>query len=265
MSRILTPDRLSFAVGLAGLGIVTLIVDNFALQWQQVPAWVPAQTIVAYASGVVLLLTGGGLLIRRTERLASRVFLVYAVLWLLLKLPAALASPLVEANWLGAGELAVILAAALTLATGGTKFGTYLFALALIPIGLSHFVYRNVTIGFVPTWIPYRALWAYLGGAGHIAAGAGVLLGILPRLAARLEAAMIGVFTVLVWLPGVVAAPTNRLQWTAMLMSWIIAAAAWVVAEGLPHEGSASPDGVRAPASALPTSRAIADPVTRGK
>jgi hypothetical protein len=79
------------------------------------------------------------------------------------------------------------------------------------------------------------------------------LLGILPRLAARLEAAMIGVFTALVWLPGVVATPTNRLQWTAMLMSWIIAAAAWVVAEGLPHEGS--PDGVRAPAGALGTSR----------
>ena len=255
MKRALTLDRLAFALGLAGLGVVTLIVDNFALQWQPVPAWVPAKTIVAYASGLVLLLTGGGLLIRRTERLAARVFLVYAVLWFLLKFPAALTSPLVEANWLGAGELAVILAAALTLTRGATRFSTYLFALALIPIGLSHFVYRNVTLGFVPTWIPNRALWVYVGGAGHIAAGAGVLLGIVPRLAARLEAAMIGVFTVLVWLPGVIATPTNRLQWTAMLMSWIIAAAAWVVAEGLPHEGSASPDGVRVPAGALGTSR----------
>jgi len=42
---------------------------------------------------------------------------------------------------------------------------------------------------------------------------------------------MISAFTLLVWVPGVAAAPTNRLQWTAFVVSWTIGAAAWVVAD----------------------------------
>ena len=48
-----------------------------------------------------------------------------------------------------------------------------------------------------------------------------------------LEAAMIGVFTVLVWVPLVAKAPTSQLNWTGFLISWTIAAAAWVVAGSL--------------------------------
>jgi hypothetical protein len=85
-----------------------------------------------------------------------------------------------------------------------------------------------------------------------------VLLGILPRLAATLEAAMIGVFTVLVWVPAVLAAPTNRLQWTGMTMSWLIAAAVWVVAASLGKRQAARDAGVAAPYSLDARSRPLA-------
>jgi uncharacterized membrane protein YphA (DoxX/SURF4 family) len=173
------------------------------------------------------------------------------LLWLLLlKLPHVVMMPLQEFNWLGFGEIAVIVAGAwvifaeergqarsssLKFATGasGVRIARIIFALALIPIGLSHFVYATQTIGFIPTWLPFRPFWAYLTGAGHIAAGLGVLFGVVPRLAAMLEAAMIGVFTALVWVPLVVKDPASQLNWTGFLISWIIAAAAWVVAESL--------------------------------
>jgi hypothetical protein len=61
----------------------------------------------------------------------------------------------------------------------------------------------------------------------------GVLVGVFPRLAATLEAAMIGVFTALVWVPLVVKEPTSQLNWTGFLVSWTIATAAWVVAGSL--------------------------------
>lgn len=240
-------DRATFALALIGLGILTLVFGDFALQWQPVPAWMPARTVLAYLSGAVMLSTGFGLLLVRTEVVASRVLVVYLGLWFLLKVPALFTGPLVEVNWLGAAELAVLFAAGLVMfaSTSGdarSRWSTvvrFVFGFALIPIGLSHFVYLQPTIGFVPKWLPYPAFWAYLGGAGHIAAGLGVLFGVLPRLAATLEGAMVGVFTLLVWLPGVLAAQTNRLQWTGMFMSWIIGAAAWVVAGGLPTRGAA--------------------------
>jgi uncharacterized membrane protein len=117
-----------------------------------------------------------------------------------------------------------------------------LFAVSLIPIGLSHIVYVKETAALVPAWLPYRAGWAYLTGAGQMACGLGVLIGVLPRVAASVlprlaaicEAGMISVFALLVWLPAIVAAPKARLPWTAFWISWAIGAAAWVVAANIP-------------------------------
>lgn len=229
-------DRVSFALALIGLGALGFVYGDFAMQWQPVPQWLPARHVVAYLSAAILLFTGIGDLVPRTQALASRVLFAYSLLWLALKLPPLFTNPLFEANWLGAGEIAVIAAACWVLATSDPRqrrVAQYVFAVSLIPIGLSHFFYRPETLVFVPSWLPFRSFWANLGGAGHVAAGVGVLLGILPRLAATLEAAMIGAFTALVWLPGVINAPTNRLQWTGLLMSWIMGAAAWVVARSI--------------------------------
>jgi len=244
-------DRVFFVLGLIGLGVLGLVYGDFALQWQPVPAWVPGRVYLALASAAVMLVAGAGLLSRRTAILSSGVLLVYLLLWLLLlQLPHVVMAPLVEVNWLGFGEIAVIVAGGwvlfaadrgqresskLKFATGerGMRIARFLFAFALIPIGLSHFVYAPQTIGFVPAWLPFRPAWGYLGGAGHIAAGLGVLFGVFPRLAAMLEAGMIGVFTALVWVPLVVREPTSQLQWTGLLISWTIGAAAWVVAGSL--------------------------------
>lgn len=45
-----------------------------------------------------------------------------------------------------------------------------------------------------------------------------------------LEAVMLSVITLMVWLPGVIAAPGNG-SWTPFLMSTAIACGAWVVAD----------------------------------
>jgi len=66
-----------------------------------------------------------------------------------------------------------------------------------------------------------------------MACGLGVLLGILPRVAAWAEAGMISLFTILVWAPAIFAAPRTRLPWTAFFISWAIASGAWVVAQNV--------------------------------
>lgn len=248
-------------MGLLGLGVLTVAYGDFALQWQPVPAWVPARTSLAYASAAVLLLGGIGLLVERSAALASRMLFFYALLWvLLLKVPKLAAAPAVEVNWNGLGEICVLLASCWALfaalnapadsttprfATGpnGLCIARYLFALGLLPVGLAHFVYLSQTTALVPAWLPFRVGWAALGGAGHIATGLAVLFGVVPALAANLEAAMIGVFTLLVWLPGVIADPTSRLQWTAFWVSWTIAGASWVVAVSLVRADSPHPAG----------------------
>jgi uncharacterized membrane protein len=136
----------------------------------------------------------------------------------------------------------------LTFVTGenGVRLARMLFAISLLPIGLSHLVYVKQTAELVPAWLPYRVGWAYLTGAGQMACGLGVLFSIVPRVAAWTEASMLSLFTLLVWAPAIVAAPTTRLPWTAFFISWAIASAAWVVAQNIAPKQPAKP-GVRSP------------------
>jgi uncharacterized membrane protein len=260
LTRAQKPALTLFAIGMIGLGILALIYGDFALVWQPVAPWVPGRTALAYASGVIMLFGGIGLLFTATAAWSVRVLFPYLIIWTLLKVPAVVIAPQIEGVWLGLGELVVLL-------TGGwilfarlanlqhgspkdaspqeaspLKFATseksilvarILFAVSLIPIGLSHIIYVKETAALVPAWLPYRVGWAYLTGAGHIAAGLGVLFSVFPKAAATAEAGMLSIFTLLVWVPAIVAAPKTRLPWTAFFVSWVIASAAWVVAQNI--------------------------------
>jgi uncharacterized membrane protein len=250
MTRTQQPALTLFAVGMIGLGILALIYGDFALVWQPVAPWIPGRTILAYGSGILMLFGGIGLLVRATAAWSARILFPYLIGWLLLKVPALLVAPQVEAVWLGFGELAVLLAGGwilfaklaglregspLSFATGenGVRIARILFAVSLVPIGLSHILYVKQTADFVPAWLPYRIGWAYVTGVGQIACGLGVLFSIFPRVAARVEAGMISLFALLVWGPTILAAPTTRMPWTAFFISWAIASAAWVVAQNI--------------------------------
>jgi uncharacterized membrane protein len=112
----------------------------------------------------------------------------------------------------------------------GTHVARVLFALALPPVGLSHILHPDQIADLVPTWLPAHDSWAYLVGAGHMAAGVGLLLAVVPRLAVTLEAAMMSAIGILVWIPGVVTAPTVRTQWADLFATAVFAGSAWIVA-----------------------------------
>jgi uncharacterized membrane protein len=258
MTRIQQPALTLFAVGMIGLGTLALIYGDFALVWQPVAAWIPGRTVLAYGSGLVMLLGGFGLLLRATVAWSARVLFPYLMLWLVLKIPAVLVAPQMEAVWLGFGEIAVLFSGGWILfarlaglqegspvsflsGENSVRVARLLFAVSLIPIGLSHLVYVKETTDLVPAWLPYRVGWAYLTGVGQIACGLGVLFSIFPRVAATVEAVMISLFTLLVWIPAVLRDPRARLPWTALFISWAIASAAWVVAQNISPKRPATP------------------------
>jgi uncharacterized membrane protein len=226
-----------FAAGLIALGIASLVLRNI-LMWQRTPAGVlppSLWTILATLSGVVLLITGLGLLSGRFRGPASRVLLVYLFLLCVLREgPPVFLSPGDELSWLEIGMFTVVLGAGWLL-TGRPALRSIrvILGLALIPVGLSHFFYLQITTDLVPTWMPVRPFWAYLVGVAHIAAGLGLLFDVLPRLAAMLEAGMLLSFAILVWIPRVIASPAVQFNWTEMLGTWVIGAAMWVVADAL--------------------------------
>jgi len=241
--------RVLLAICMIALGVLGLIYGDVALVWQHLPIeHMPGARPIAYAFAVIELIAGLGLLLRSTAKAASALLAVFLLLWMvLLKLPAVVVVPTMEATWLGFGEIAVMLAGAwivfaslfgersdwLRFFSGqrGVRAARILFALSLPMIGLSHFIYSEQTVPLVPAWLPYPLGWAYFTGACSIAVCLAVLFGVLSQLAARLEAAMLGIITALVWIPPIIATPHDRTSWTALVISAAIASGAWVVAE----------------------------------
>jgi hypothetical protein len=85
--RVIEPGHRVLAPSMAGLGILSLIHRDYAMDWQPVPAWVPWRPVLASASGALLLLSGVGLLLRR---FATNSALVHRFSWTAFCVSAAL-------------------------------------------------------------------------------------------------------------------------------------------------------------------------------
>ncbi len=232
-----------------GLGILGLTGrGDFPPVWQPVPEGLPAREVLASLTAFVSLASGVGLLWKRTAAPAARLLFTWFLLWLLLLRVPAMFHAFGVGSWWAASQTAVMVGSTWVLYSWsandwdrrrldfvvgekGVRIARVLFGLGLIPFGLAHFLYVGATAPLVPGWLPVHVFWAYFTGATFIAAGVAVLIGVHARLAAALTALQIGMFTLLVWIPVVVAGRPSAFQWNEFIVSVVLTAAAWVVAD----------------------------------
>lgn len=241
-----------FAASVAGLAGLSLLYGNFAPLLDPFP-WPKAWT---YGLGALLMAACAGLLLARTVAASAIIIAAYAVAWAMVCVRPILHAPLSVGSWYGFSEAVSLLVGVSTLyalyrrrdhaaatqactSDRALRMGRILFGAACVVYGIAHFAYAAYSLPFVPTWLPARMPLVYLTGACHTAAGAGLILGVLPRLAATLETIMIILFGVLVWLPTHFAQPVPKWagspqnQWSETLVNFALAAVAWLIADSL--------------------------------
>jgi uncharacterized membrane protein len=245
-------DRGSFAIATAGLAIWSMAYHQFGWEEQSLLAAIPWREIWVYGSALFLLVACVGLCFPRTALAGALAIGAYQAVGAAISLPAIASQPLSIGAWYPFFEALTPLAAAWILyallrwqsgtarapfaSEGAVRTAQVLFGLSCVFYGCSHFAYAGYTAGMVPGWLPDRMAFAYFTGAGHLAAGVAIIAGILPGLAATLEAIMMALFGLLVWVPSFFAQATPAWakppehQWSELLITLVLAASAWIVA-----------------------------------
>ncbi|HYJ92182.1 MAG TPA: hypothetical protein VEV84_12795 [Pyrinomonadaceae bacterium] len=247
-----------FALVLIGWGILGLIKGDFAPGWQPVPESLPARLVIAYLCAFICIACGLGLLFRQTAAFAARILFAWLLAWLLVLRVPWMFVEFGVGTWWAVSSTAVIAAAAWIIYTRvtndwdrrhfgfvigdkGLRVARILFGLGLIPFGIAHFVYLEATAPLVPSWLLWPVFWAYFTGGAFIVAGIAIMIGVFARLAAVLVTLQIGLLTLLVWVPIVLMGNPSAFQWGEVVVSIILTACAWVVADsysGVPWLGA---------------------------
>jgi uncharacterized membrane protein YphA (DoxX/SURF4 family) len=234
----MNPNSLLYALGAILLGAVGLWFHDFALQWQAVPAGLPARTLLAHVSGVLLIIGGIAILSGKAERGGALLLAAFYGLWVVaFHLPNALKSAGHIGAWNAPAEIAFMLTGGLALfATGAgplrrtlNLLARFLAGASAMVFGFAHFNYIDFTASFIPAWIPYKVFWAWATGAGHLAAGLAFVSGIQSRLAATCLAGMMASFVVLLHIPRVIAQPEVHAEWIMLAVSGSMTGAAWLL------------------------------------
>jgi uncharacterized membrane protein YphA (DoxX/SURF4 family) len=241
-----------FAIAAASLAIWSLAYGDFAWGAQSLLASIAWRETWVYGSALIVLAASAGLCFPRTALPSVLTIGAYQALGAAIAVPQILSKPLSVDAWYPFCEALTQLVGAWLLyailrrqsrgpgmpivSEGGVRTAQVLFGLACVFYGWSHFLYADYTAIMVPTWLPGRRALAYLTGLGHLTAGLAIIVGILPRLAATLEAIMMSLFGLLVWVPSFFAQPRPKWatppehQWSELVVTLVLAASAWIVA-----------------------------------
>lgn len=243
------------AIASAVLAIWSLTYGDFSWGEQPLLAKIPLRETWVYGSALVLLAASAGLCFPRTALPSALTIGAYQAVGVVVSVPQILSKPLSVGAAYPFFEALTPLAAAWVLyamlrrqspgsgmsiaSDGAVRAARVLFGLTCVFYGWSHFVYADYTASMVPAWLPSHLALAYFTGLGHAAAGLAIIVGILPRLAATLEATMMSLFGLLVWVPSFFMQPRPSWatppenQWGELVVNVVLAASAWIVAISL--------------------------------
>jgi len=262
-----------YALAAILLGADGIWFHDFAMQWQPVPAGIPWRTPLVYLSGLLLIAGGGAILSRKYERSGALLLAAFYGLWVVaLHIPNAIAGWKHIGAWNGPAELTFMAmgGVALLASSAGAMRGTLLriarilAGVSAIVFGCAHFNYIVFTATMVPAWIPpSRVFWAWVTGAGHLAAGIALVSGIQARLAATLLTVMMASFVVLLHIPRVLAAPGTSVDDALALLN-LRNRDVLPVVQGVRYKGVITREDLLAPTSDAGNEAEAAEDITVG-
>ena len=234
-----------------------------------VPSWLPGHLFWTYFIGTAIVAASLGIIAKIQARLAAILLAVTLILFeLSLHVPAIMAHPKNVIAWAIAFRDLAFSGGALAFAGTqtekpkgeGTKIlitlARVFLSVSAIFFGAEHFLHPEFMPGVdfdrsMPAWIPAHVFWSYLAGTVFLIAGASLIVNRKTRLAATCLGIMALLLILFVYLPILVAHPSDINDGLNFLVSTLaFGGAALLLAKAMPRDGringirGAKPHGV---------------------
>jgi hypothetical protein len=199
-------------------------------------------TIAGWCLVIVQIAGGIAMMLPRTARPASTALGAVYGLYVLSCISSIISAPAQPGGYIDCFEqLAIVCGALAVYAATETDVAraAVLGRAARLGLGVcavsfawAQVVYLQYTASLVPAWIPPNQVFLTNLTTGAFALAAiAMLINRQARLAMRLLAVMTALFGVLVWVPMIAAHPATLANWSEIGENYLIAAAAWLVAD----------------------------------
>jgi uncharacterized membrane protein len=110
--------------------------------------------------------------------------------------------------------------------------GNLCFAIPLAVFGALHLSAARGLMTMVPAYMPWRLFWAYFVGVALIAASLSIATKVEVLWSGLLFGCMMFIFVAMMDLPGTLADPHNRINWTLLLRELSFGSGGWILAGG---------------------------------
>src|SRR5258707_4425064 len=104
------------------------------------------------------------------------------------------------------------------------------FAIPLAAFGALHLSAVEFVLPLVPSYMPWRLFWAYLVGFALLSASLSIATKIQVRWSGLLFGIMMFLFVAMLFVPRVLASPSDRIPWTIVIREMSFAGGAWILA-----------------------------------
>jgi uncharacterized membrane protein YphA (DoxX/SURF4 family) len=244
--------RTFFGLGVMGSGALQLVIAGFVRLVPALPAWVPAQRVLAYLVGVALVVLGLAIVSGRMPRTAATVLAAMILAMLVVLYPTTFLNPDIDRPllrgfmWTNPLKCLALLGGAAIVAgwwpdrmrgIAGPGIGRWeraghvLLAIFLVVGGVQHYWYRQFVDALVPAWIPpSQRFWTLFAGTALVAGGAGMLASRTARLAASLAGLMIFLWVILLHVPRAYAGPARANEAAGVFEALALSGVALLVA-----------------------------------
>ena len=244
-------------LGLWVFGLSSACAGLFDILWREFePAHQPVRALavsltgepaLAIIGGLILILGGAALLIRRTQRIGAialgAMYMLFAICWSARFFTSAKVLGIHLTVLIGVAamvfvELVAVAGAWLAYAdasdrrSSATLGARWIIGLGGLFFGLAHLTGTKFVAAMIPAWFPLGGpFWVILPGNAFLLAGIAILAGVRDVLAARLLALMLLIFSVVLLTPGIFAQPHNHVAWGGDACNLTVAAAVYLYSE----------------------------------